>query len=96
MFSKEILEQKLQQLKPYLKEEFGVETIGYFGSMAKGNFRNDSDIDLLVSFSKPIGWDFFDLKDYLEKKLDKKVDLVTENSLKKQWKPEILSQTIYV
>jgi predicted nucleotidyltransferase len=55
-----------------------------------------SDIDILVEFSKPIGWDFFDLKDLLAKELGVKVDLVSTKALRKQLKDSILDQTQYV
>lgn len=40
--------------------------MGYFGSFARGDYREDSDADILVAFSRKIGWEFFDLKGYLE------------------------------
>lgn len=90
------IERKLKAVKPYLADEFGVEQIGYFGSFANGDYREDSDLDVLVSFRKKVGWKFFDLKDYLESTIGRKVDLVTERSLKKQWKQAILQQVKYI
>ena len=95
MDTKEI-ENKIRAVKPYLQHEFGVDQIGYFGSFANGDYRQDSDVDVLVAFNKKIGWKFFDLKEYLELVLDKKVDLVTERSLRKQWKQAILQQVRYI
>jgi len=90
------IEDKIRAIKPYLKNEFGIGQIGYFGSFAKGDYKADSDLDVLVSFNKKIGWKFFDLKDYLEAAIGRKIDLVTERSLKKQWKQAILQQVKYV
>ncbi len=90
------IESKLKAVKPYLADEFGIEQIGYFGSFANGDYREDSDVDILVAFSKKIGWKFFDLKEYLESAIGRKVDLVTERSLKKQWKQAILQQVKYI
>ncbi|MEQ9440184.1 MAG: nucleotidyltransferase family protein [Cyclobacteriaceae bacterium] len=90
------IESKLKAVKPYLTKEFGVDQIGYFGSFANGDYREDSDLDILVAFSKKIGWKFFDLKDYLESTIGRKVDLVTERSLRKQWKQAILKQVKYI
>ncbi|MEM6846132.1 MAG: nucleotidyltransferase family protein [Bacteroidota bacterium] len=90
------IENKIRAVKPYLQDEFGIDRIGYFGSFANGDYREDSDIDVLVTFDKKIGWKFFDLKEYLESILDRKVDLVTERALKKQWKQDILQQVRYV
>jgi predicted nucleotidyltransferase len=91
-----IIEEKLKAIKPVLKDRFSVERIGYFGSFARGDYREDSDVDIVVSFSGSVGWKFFDLKDYLESLLNRKVDLVTEYLIRKQWKEAILSQVKYV
>ncbi len=90
------IENKIKAVKPYLIDEFGIDQIGYFGSFANGDYREDSDLDVLVTFNKRVGWKFFDLKDYLETVLERKIDLVTERSLRKQWKQAILEQVKYV
>lgn len=90
------IESKIREVKPYLQDEFGIDQIGYFGSFANGNYKINSDLDVLVSFNKKVGWKFFDLKDYLESLIGRKVDLVTERSLRKQWKQVILQQVKYI
>lgn len=90
------IENKLRELKPYLESEYGVDQIGYFGSFAKGNQSEDSDLDVLVSFKRKVGWKFFDLKFFLEKAFGIEVDLVTERALRKQWKRGILDEVKYV
>ena len=66
------LEQKIKEIKPILEAEYLVEQIGYFGSFAKGDYREDSDVDIIVAYKRGIGWKFFDLKDFLESKLGSK------------------------
>ncbi|MBL8181563.1 MAG: nucleotidyltransferase family protein [Blastocatellia bacterium] len=56
---------------------------GLFGSFARGEGNSESDIDLLVRFSKPKGYDFLDAAIEIEEALGKKVDLITENGLSK-------------
>ncbi len=90
------LENKLKELKPILTKKYFVDKIGYFGSFATGKVTDDSDIDILITLKKPIGWEFFDMEEYLEKELGRKIDLVTENALKMQLKQIILKQVIYV
>jgi len=51
---------------------------------------------VLVEFFEPLGWEFFDLKEYLEEILARKVDLVTENAIRPQMKEKILNEVIYV
>ena len=96
MVTRSYIEKKLQKLKPYLSRKYNVSRIGYFGSFSRNEQTEESDIDILVEFSKPIGWDFFDLKDLLEKELGVKVDLVSTKALRKQLKDSILDQTQYV
>lgn len=94
-YTRKDIEEKLKKEKDYLKNKFKVEKIGIFGSYARNEARDDSDIDLLVEFNENIGWEFIDLKDYLESKLNKKVDLVTVDALKPQLKSSILNEVIY-
>ncbi|HBR57866.1 MAG TPA: nucleotidyltransferase [Blastocatellia bacterium] len=61
-----------------------IEFCALFGSFARGEADETSDIDLLVRFSKPIGWAFYGVADELEKVLGRKVDLATENMIGKR------------
>ena len=90
------INERLKAIKPELESRFKVSSIGYFGSFANGTPNLQSDLDLLVEFSQPVGWDFFTLENYLEHLLGMKVDLVTRNSLKDQIKDSILSQVLYI
>ena len=95
MSNKNEIEKKLKNLKPDLEEKYNVKSIGIFGSYARKEDKEESDIDILVEFSKDIGWEFIDLKDFLEQKLGKKVDLVTNEALKAELKENILRDVIY-
>ena len=90
------IETKLKELKPILDQRYFVERIGYFGSYSRNEQKKDSDIDILVSFRKPLGWEFFDLQDLLEKELQLKVDLVSEKALKEQLRQIILNSVKFV
>lgn len=92
MITKAEILTKLTELKPILNKDFSVKEIGLFGSYADNTHSEESDIDILVEFEKPIGWKFFTLELFLEKIFNKKVDLVTTNALKAQVKDEILEQ----
>lgn len=67
---------------PYLKKRFKIRKIGLFGSFLTGNQRRKSDLDILVVFKEPSFDNYMDLKFFLEKKFQKKVDLVIEDNLK--------------
>lgn len=90
------IENKIKELKPILSSEYSVDKIGYFGSFSRNEQRENSDIDILVSFRKPLGWKFFDLQELLESELKLKVDLVSDKALKAQLEQVILSSVKYV
>ncbi len=90
------IENKLKELKPVLFQKYYVDKIGYFGSFSRNEQTKDSDIDILVSFKKPVGWEFFDLQYFLENELKLKVDLVSEKALIEQLKEIILNSVKYI
>jgi len=66
---------------PILKDN-GAEFIGIFGSYARGENKSESDLDVLVKFSKPKGlFDIIGLERELSEKLERRVDLVTQGAL---------------
>ncbi|MBS1792302.1 MAG: nucleotidyltransferase family protein [Acidobacteria bacterium] len=78
-------------------ERNDIEFCALFGSFARGEANEDSDIDLLVRFSKPIGWAFYGIAEDLEKALGRKVDLATENMIGKRLRESVFRdlQVIY-
>jgi hypothetical protein len=74
----------IQKETPYLREHFGVERLALFGSFVRNEADQTSDIDLVVWLSKPLGLAFMQLGNYLEDKLDRKVDLVTAATLENE------------
>lgn len=96
MLSAKEIESKLKQLKPELANQFSVSKIGYFGSYAAETQTADSDLDLIVEFSQPMGWNFFTLQKFLEQALGLRIDLVTNNSLKERIKDSILTKVRYI
>lgn len=86
------IESILKLNKDFLHTRFKVTQIGVFGSYVQGEQTERSDVDILVEFSEPIGWEYVDLKEYLEQILGKPVDLVTRKALKRQLKDSILEE----
>lgn len=74
----------LAQNKERIREKYGVLILGLFGSYARGEESETSDVDILVEIEKPIGLDFIELWDELERLLGIKVDLVTVKSAKQK------------
>jgi len=78
---KEVLE-ILRNNLPFLKEKYGVRKIAIFGSFAKEIQKEDSDIDIIIEFEKPIGLKFVELAEYIETILGKEVDILTPEGVK--------------
>ena len=77
-------------------QEFGVKSLAIFGSVVRDEARADSDVDILVEFSRPVGLlAFLKLKRYLEEILGKPVDLVTSKGLRPQWRERIIQEAIH-
>ncbi len=75
---------------------FNVKSLALFGSVARNEARPDSDVDVLVEFSVPVGlFHFVRLKNYLEELLDAPVDLVTPDAIKDKMRENILEEAIY-
>ncbi|MDA3790225.1 MAG: nucleotidyltransferase family protein [Desulfobacula sp.] len=83
--------------KQELREKYGVTRIGLFGSYARDEAKEDSDIDIAVEIESNNKYrSFFGLKRHLEKNLKNKVDLGIESTLKPVAKEYILKEIIYV
>ncbi len=86
----------LQQNQAIFKQ-FSVAKLAIFGSTVREEATEHSDIDILVSFEKiPTSKDYFGLQFYLEDLLGKSIDLVTDKSLRKELRPHIEKELIYV
>ncbi len=87
----------LGENKKYLQKKYCVRKIGVFGSYVRGEQNKNSDIDILVEFSKPIGFfKFLELEEYLGNLLGIKVDLVSKKALKPRIGEYIMREVIFV
>jgi len=88
---------KLRELKPILKEKYGIEEFAVFGSVARGEDNENSDIDIAIIKAKEK--DYFKriyAKYFLEEKLNKKIDLGYYDSIRPVIKRHINKDLIYV
>ena len=84
----------LRDAKPLL-EAFGVAQISLFGSFARDEACEDSDVDLLVEFGRPIGmFEFVRLQRELGERIGRRVELVTRAALKPQLRDRILAEAV--
>lgn len=82
---------------PYLSKVYSVKSLEVLGSLVKNEQNENSDLDLLVTFSKVPGLiKFLSLKYYLSDTLGIKVDLVMKSSLKSRISKFVLSEAIPV
>ena len=88
----------IREHKVELADDFGVSEFGIFGSVARGEARDDSAVDVLVEFSRPIGLiRFMSLEYHLEELFGgAKVDLVAKKALKPYIGKVILQEVQYV
>ncbi len=81
--------------KDEIRRRYRAEIKGIFGSYARGDFHADSDLDLLVDFDEGANlFDLVGLQQFLEEKLDCKVDLVSRRSLRTELRTSILNEMI--
>lgn len=87
----------LKEHEKLIRQKFGVKRIGIFGSFARGEEKEDSDLDVLVVFEEGQKTfdNYMDLKFYLEDLFGREVDLVTERALKPQLKDIIMKEVVY-
>ena len=97
MKSFEELKAELEAIKPELKKRYKVATIAIFGSYSRGEQTESSDLDVLVTFSQPIGvYRFIEVEQFIRKNLGVKVDLVQKGALLPMIKDQILNETVAV
>jgi hypothetical protein len=85
----------LNQNTVELKRRYSVQSIGLFGSFARGEATGKSDIDFIVEFEQATFDHYMDLKFFLEGLFQQEVDIVLADSLKPRLKPHIEKEIIY-
>jgi hypothetical protein len=90
--------EEIQQKTIPIFQKYGITYAGLYGSFARGQSTEKSDIDFIVHFGVPMSmFVYMKFVHSLEEQLQRKVDVVTENSLNKRVKPYIIDEikTIY-
>jgi predicted nucleotidyltransferase len=78
-----------------VKRKFGVRKIGIFGSYARGEEKETSDVDVLVEFEEPTFRNFMGLVFFLEDLFDREVDLVTIKGLSPYIRPHVEREVVW-
>ena len=87
----------LKKSKSKIENLFDVKELGIFGSYVRGEQKKNSDLDVLVEFTRDRKTfdNYMNLKFYLEKLFHRKVDLVMKDALKARIKEQVLADVIY-
>lgn len=87
----------INKSKPFLAEKYKVKDIGIFGSYARGEQKENSDLDVLVEFNERVGFfKFLELEEYLRELLKVNIDLVTKKALKPRIGQNILNEVVMI
>ena len=87
----------LRTHKPILMERFGVTALALFGSFARDQASDGSDVDILVRFTGPAtSRSYFGVQFYIEDLLGRRVDLVTDKALRPQFRPFVEQEALDV
>jgi predicted nucleotidyltransferase len=81
---------------PLLQQKYPITRLGVFGSYARGEANEKSDIDIVVEFNKPMGLDFVEMADEIEELLGIKTDVVSKNGIKPKYWAVIEKDIVYV
>ena len=88
---------RLRAHRPTLAERFGVVELAVFGSFARDEATDDSDLDILVSFDGPAtSRTYFGVQFYIEDLLGLRVDLVTDKALRSEFRPYVEQEAVGV
>lgn len=93
---REIILSKLRALKPILQKKYPLESMALFGSYARDEADENSDVDVLVELNGAMGINFIDMADEIEENLGIKTDVITKKSLRERFLNLIKDDLIYV
>lgn len=96
MKSLEEIKSSIGNEKQHLFAKYPIKSLAIFGSYARMEQHDESDVDILVEFDDNIGIRFIDLADEIESITGIKIDLVSKNGIKERYLDAIKSDLIYV
>jgi len=96
MYNKDQIINILKDQKKELEKKYPISELALFGSYARGDNHDKSDIDILVDFNGRIGIEFITLAQELEDIFHTKVDLVSRRGIKPRYLPFVEKNLIHV
>ena len=96
MYTLETILEKLRAFKPELQRKYPISSLGVFGSYARGEATEKSDVDVAVEFSGPMGLNFVAMANEIEDFLGIKVDVVPKRSIIPTYLASVEKDILYV
>lgn len=96
MYTLEAILEKLRAHKPELQRKYPITSLGVFGSYARGEATEESDIDVAVELNGPMGLNFVAMANEIEDLFGTKVDVVPKRSIKPLYLSSIEKDILYV
>lgn len=95
MYTLQTILEKLRAYKPTLEKKYPVGRIGVFGSYARGEATHESDIDIAVDITGPMGLNFVAMANEIESLFGIKTDVVPHRSIKPEFLPFVEKDIVY-
>jgi predicted nucleotidyltransferase len=93
----EEIRKTLKSLEEQIRKEYKAEIIGLFGSYVREERKESSDVDILARFLEGATlFDFVGLADFLEEKLNLRVDLVSDRAIRQELREQILKEVMVI
>jgi uncharacterized protein len=96
MYTLDTILERLRAYKPELQKKYPVSRMGVFGSYARGEATETSDIDIAVELNGPMGLNFVAMANEIEDLFGVKVDVVPKRSIKSIYLPSVERDILYV
>ena len=74
-------EKEIKDIVIPIAKQYGIDKVYLFGSYARGEASEESDVDLYIEISKPLGMKYCSFFSEIEKGLDKNIDIITKDAL---------------
>ena len=96
MYTLQSILSKLRKSKPELEKKYPLTNIGVFGSYARGEATDKSDIDIAVEIDGYMGLSFVAMADEIESLFGVKTDVIPMRSIKPEYLQQIENEIVYV
>lgn len=96
MYTLNAIMEILRKHKPELQKKYPISGLGVFGSYARGEATENSDIDIAVDITGPMGLNFVAMAEEIEGLFGTKTDVVPKRSIKPDYLPYVEKDIIYV